>query len=104
SGRGPAEGVPAAFPRDGAKQAHDEERVTAWDYTWTAGPEALRFRAARETVIVWLGSGELRVTTPGAAATALDVKPGTVRRVEDGSSETLEMIGGAPRTIFFEFK
>lgn len=104
SGTPPAAGVPAAFPRDGARQVHDEERVAAWDYTWSGGPQGLRFRAARETVIVWLGNGQVRVKGDGATGTTLDVKPGATRRIEGGSGETLEMVSGAPRTIFFEFK
>src|SRR5262245_36902171 len=43
-------GSPPSFPRDGAKQILDDDRVAAWDYTWTSGPQGLRYRPARETV------------------------------------------------------
>src|SRR5262245_49580141 len=53
SGLPRAEVGAAAFPREGASQILDDDRVTAWDYAgWSS---ALTFRAARETVIVWLG-------------------------------------------------
>ena len=37
-------GGPAPFPRDGAKQILDDDRVTAWDYRWASGSQALRYR------------------------------------------------------------
>ena len=95
---------PAPFPRDGAKQIQDDDRVTAWDYTWASGPQGLRYRPARETVIVWLGAGKLRVTEPGGAATVSDVKAGTMRHLTAGSNETVEIVSGSPRAILFQLK
>jgi len=57
SGARPADVGAPAFPRDGAKQLLDDDRVTAWDITWTAGPQGLHYRAPLDTVIVWLGDG-----------------------------------------------
>ena len=40
AGSGVAEAPPqgaAAFPREGAKQLLDDDRVTVWDYTWAPG-------------------------------------------------------------------
>jgi hypothetical protein len=95
---------PALFPRDDAKQILDDERVTAWDYTWPSGSERLRYRPARETVIVWLGTGKLRVTQRGRAATVSDVNAGTMHHLARGSKETLEVVGGSPRAIIFQLK
>jgi len=103
SGKPPANAGPPSFPRDGAKQLLDDDRVIAWDYTWTSGPGGLQFRAARETVIVWLGDGSLRVAT-GAASTNVPVKSGTMRHLDRGSMETLIMTSGSPRALFFELK
>lgn len=95
----------AAFPREGAKQVLDDDRVTTWDYTsWAPGPGALKFRAARETIIVWLGDGSLRVTRRAGSTTTVQVKPGTMWHVDRGSAEILEMTSGSPRTLFFELK
>jgi hypothetical protein len=95
----------AAFPRENAKPVLDDDRVTAWDYlSWAPGPGALKFRAARETVIVWLGDGSLQVTAGAGLTIAVQVKPGTMRHLDRGSAETLEMTSGSPRAIFFEFK
>jgi hypothetical protein len=95
---------PAPFPRDGAKQILDDDRVTAWDYTWASGSQGLRYRPARETVIVWLGSGKLRVTERNGAATVMDVHAGTMRHLTGGSNETVEIVSGSPRAILFQLK
>jgi hypothetical protein len=97
-------GGPPSFPRTEAKQILDDERVTAWDYTWTSGSERLRYRPARETVIVWLGPGKLRVTQRGSAATVSDVNAGTMHHLARGSKETFEVVGGSPRAILFQLK
>ena len=95
---------PAPFPRDGAKRILDDDRVTAWDYTWTSGAQGLRYRPARETVIVWLGAGTLRVTRRDGAATMSDVTAGTMRHMTGGSNETVEVVSGSPRAILFQLK
>jgi hypothetical protein len=97
-------GGPAPFPRDDAKQILDDDRVTAWDYTWTSGSQRLRYRPARETVIVWLGAGKLRVRQRGRDATVSDVSAGTMHHLDRGSNETLEIVSGSPRAILFELK
>jgi hypothetical protein len=97
-------GDPAPFPRDGATQVLDDERVTVWDYTWASGGQRSAYRAARETVVVWLGAGTLRVAQRDGAATTSEVKAGTMRHIAGGSNETFEMVNGSPRVMFFELK
>jgi len=97
-------GGPALFPRDGASQVLDDDRVTVWDYTWASDAQGLRYRPARETVIVWLGAGTLRVTRGDGAATVSDVAAGTMRHFPRGSNETVEVVSGSPRAMFFELK
>ncbi len=92
----------AAFPREGATQVLDDDRVTAWDYASWSG--ALTFQAARETVIVWLGDGSLRVTPRVGSPTVVQVKSGTMRHLDRDSAERLEIISGSPRAVFFELK
>jgi hypothetical protein len=105
SGLTPADIGVAAFPRENAKLVLDDDRVAAWDYlSWAPGPGALKFRAARETVIVWLGEGSLRVTAGIGLTLTVQVKPGTMRHLDRGSAEVLEMTSGSPRAIFFELK
>lgn len=105
SGLAPTEAGAVAFPREGARQVLDEDRVTTWDYaSWTAGPGGLKFRAARETVIVWLGNGSLKVTRSAGATTTVQVNSGTMRHLDRDAAEMLEMTSGSPRALFFELK
>jgi hypothetical protein len=97
-------GGPAPFPRDGAKQILDDDRVTAWDYLWASGPQGLRYRSPRETVIVWLGAGTLRVTAGDGAAQVSDVRAGTMHHMTRGSNETVEIVSGSARAILFQLK
>ena len=97
-------GAPASFPRDDAKKILDDERVTAWDYTWPSGSQGIKYRPARETVIVWLGAGKLRVRQRGGASAVSDVNPGTMHHLARGSNETLEIVSGSPRVILFQLK
>ena len=94
----------APFPRAGGKQMLDDDRVTAWDYLWASGSQGLRYRPARETVIVWLGAGKVRMTQPRNAKTESDVKAGTMHHLLAGSGETVEVVSGSPRAILFQLK
>jgi hypothetical protein len=93
----------AAFPRDGAKLLRDDERVAVWDYTWSAGPDAMR-SYTRETVVIWLGTGRVKRTAAGGAPTTVDVMPGQTRRYMPGETETIEVLEGTPRAMVVAFK
>jgi hypothetical protein len=102
---GPASPVAdsSTLPRSGLKQLLDDDRVTVWDGAWKSGPEALKYHASRDTVIVFLDSGKLRTAGKDSPLVG-DVKAGTMRYLAHDSAETLEMIEGAPRTMFFQLK
>ena len=93
----------SAVSRSGVKQLLDDDRVTVWDGVWKSGPDALKYHASRDTVIVFLDSGKLRTTGKGSPAVA-DVKAGTMRYLAHDAAETLEMVEGDPRTMFFQLK
>src|SRR5262245_10600280 len=82
---GPQTPVPGA-PIAGGKSLLDDDRVTVWDYTWASGSGGLRYHPAREAVVVFLGSGTLRVTVNGAA-TDVPVSAGTMRHLARGAAE-----------------
>jgi hypothetical protein len=92
------------FPREGARQQLDDERVQVVDYTWTSGPNGLQYRPARETVLVWLGDGMLRVSPRLGDPLDEAVTPGTMRHFDANAAVDLEITSGSPRTIFFELK
>jgi hypothetical protein len=64
--------APTMFPRDGAKQLIDNNRVTVWDATWTRGQRIGPCEQRYDTVIVFLHDGTLGVEEGG--------KTGDVRR------------------------
>jgi hypothetical protein len=103
---GPATPVPdsSAIAHSGAKQILDDDRVTAWDLTWGAGPSGLKYRASRDTVIVWLESGKLRSSQAGKSPTIVDVNAGTMRYLAHDGPETVEIVEGAPRALVFQLK
>ena len=51
--------VPRAFPREGAKALLDDERVTVWDSSWTAGARETMSMIERDTIWVWLAAGTI---------------------------------------------
>jgi predicted metal-dependent enzyme (double-stranded beta helix superfamily) len=100
----PSQGAAAAFPREGAKQLLDDERVTVWDYTWMPGVRQPIVRYTRDSVVVWLDSGTMRETTDGKLAATVAVAPGQMRYHSRGSGEIAEAIDGSPRAMIFAFK
>ena len=54
---------PNAFPRPGSKKVLENERVVAWDYTWTPGvPTPMHFHD-KDVVVTYLETGELASTS-----------------------------------------
>src|SRR5262245_3242137 len=91
-------------PRSGARQVHTEDRVTAWDFTWSVSGAKTNTRYERDTLIVWLTPGTFRIASGRDAPEALAVQPGTIRYHPRGTDETEELTGGTPRAIIFEFR
>lgn len=100
----PASTITAAFPRDGARQLLDDDRVTVWDATWTPGVRGAGSRYPTESILVWLEKGTVRVTPDGRPATTVSVAPGQMKYYARGSIEAIEAVDGAPRAMVFAFK
>jgi hypothetical protein len=96
--------VPPAFPRDDAKLLLDDERVTIWDYTWGPGTRGITSRYPRDTILIWLASGTLRLASQGGSPAVIDVAPGQIRYERRGTVETDEVVSGSPRAMVFAFK
>jgi hypothetical protein len=96
--------VPPAFPRDGAKPLLDDERVTIWDYTWGPGARGPMSRYPRDTILIWLANGTLRLASPGGSPAVIDVAPGQIRYKRRGTVEAEEVLSGSPRAMVFAFK
>jgi hypothetical protein len=95
--------APAAWEKSGTKPLLDDARVIVSDYTWTTGATATS-TYTRDTIVVWLSGGRLRLTPEGGAASVVDVAPGHVRQYNRGAVETTEVVDGSPRAMIFSFK
>jgi hypothetical protein len=94
----------SALAQAAAKPTLDDDRVTVWDVAWQPGAASLKYHASRDTVVVWLGTGKVRSVGANGSPTLIDVKAGTMRYLPHDSAETLEIVEGAPRTMFFQLK
>ncbi|MEP6962811.1 MAG: hypothetical protein ABI995_12085 [Acidobacteriota bacterium] len=97
-------GFPLAMPRPGAKKILDNERVTAWDYTWTLGkPTPMHFHD-KDVVVMFLEEGDLKSTTAKGEVTLNQYKPGTIRFNARDRVHTEELVRGKQRAIIVELK
>jgi len=55
---------PDAFPRPGSKKVLENDRVVAWDYTWTPGVATPMHFHDKDVVVTYLETGELASTSP----------------------------------------
>jgi quercetin dioxygenase-like cupin family protein len=73
-----AKELPHAFPREGAKQIFDNERVTIWDVTWHKGKPSPMHRHQYDLVGVYLVGSPIRVTMPDGTSRDSKVDEGFV--------------------------
>lgn len=99
------DGIPDAFPREGAVKVMENDRLTAWDYTWTPGRIVGPHAYYHDTVLVFLQGGTL--ATPKAGGKYL----ATVRTAGQAvympaSAETYseEATVGRPRAVILQLK
>jgi quercetin dioxygenase-like cupin family protein len=97
-------GFANAYPRADAVKLLENDRVVVWEYTWTTGVPSPTHFHDKDAVIVFMGEGELRATTPdgtvrGGSRSFGDVvfSPRNVTHVE-------ELIAGSAKSIVIELK
>ena len=82
--------VPSAFPRPGARQLIDNERVAVWDVTWEKGKPTPMFQNKFDMVTVDLENAEVRVTGAKGKAKPFTFKVGQAGFIPKGSSQMEE--------------
>jgi len=97
-------GLPLAFPRDDAKQDRDSERAVIWDYTWQPGKPVPSHVHDKDTVIVFVSAGRLRLTPQDGAAETRAWKYGEVRYLPRTTVDSEEAVGGPVRAMVIELK
>lgn len=97
--------VPSTFPRDGAKQLIDNERVAVWDVTWPKGKPTAMLQNKLDTVTVDLENAEIRVTAEKGKPKAFSFKVGQASFTAKGTSKMEEGTSEPPRhAIVVELK
>jgi quercetin dioxygenase-like cupin family protein len=100
------QGVPDAFPREGAVKLMENERVIAWDYTWKSGRPVPRHADYHDSVAVFLEGGTLRVTAGGRETGVAGARsPGqAIYSPAHPDAYSEEAAGGMPRAVILELK
>jgi len=86
--------LPPAYPRDGAKQLIDNERVTVWDATWPKGKPTAMHQNKLDMVTIELADATARITTKDGKTQSSSLKfgqasfvPKGLAQMEEGTSE-----------------
>jgi hypothetical protein len=100
----PLQDLPNAFPRAGAKQLIDNERVTVWDVTVEKGKATPLHRHPLDFVAVDLADASVWVASQNGGGVS-SVKKGQVSFSQKGSADGEEGVSDAPRhSIIVELK
>ena len=99
------DGLPAAFPREGAVKVLDTERAVVWDYTWKPGQRVPRRANYLDSVTVFLDGGTIRLQRDQGEATETVRKAGDVVYSSHSQDAYTDDAGsGSPRAIIVELK
>jgi hypothetical protein len=97
-------GLPAAFPRPGAVRVLDNDRVTAWHYTWTPGvPTPMHFHD-KDVVVAFRYDGTLKSVTPDGASVSNPYKAGDIRFSKANRSHYEELTTDRQSAVMMELK
>ena len=95
---------PNAFPRPGSKKVLENDRVVAWDYTWTPGvPTPMHFHD-KDVVVTYLETGELASTAPDGQVVNNPHYFGFTKWNVRDRAHTETLVKGKGRAIIVELK
>jgi len=97
-------GPAAQFPRAGATNVLENDRVRMWDYTWKPGVPAGPHTHDTDTIEVFVTGGTIRSTAPDGKTETYEVAFKTARFVPRGRVDREEAVAGEPRAIVIEVK
>jgi hypothetical protein len=96
--------LPHSFPRPGAKNMQENERVRFWDYTWSPGAGVSRHLHDTDTVEVFIDGGEITSTTADGKTTRFEAAWKGARFVPRGTVDSEVATAGSPRAVVVELK
>src|SRR5436190_13737089 len=82
--------LPAAFPRPGARQLIDNERVAVWDVAWEKARPTPMFQNPLDMVTVDLENAEVRVSGAKGKPKSVSFKVGQAGFILKGTSQMEE--------------
>src|SRR5580765_132594 len=82
--------LPSAFPRPGARQLSDNERVAVWDVAWPKGKPTPKYQSKFDMVTIDLENADMSVTGEKGKAKSQPFKIGQAIFIPKGSSQTEE--------------
>lgn len=98
-------GVPNAFPRPGTSvKVYEDARVIVWDYTWAPGVATPMHFHDKDVVVIYLGNGSLKSTTPDGKSVVSKWAPGDTRFNLRDRVHTETLVEGQLRAIITELK
>lgn len=99
------DGIPDAFPREGAVKVMENDRLTAWDYTWTPGRMVGPHAYYHDSVLIFLEGGTLATSGVGGKSSATVRTPGqAVYTPASAETHSEEATVGRPRAVILQLK
>lgn len=95
---------PPAYPRDGAKNVLENQRIRMWDYTFTPNGPAVARAYRSDVVEVVVTGGDVRVTMPGGKTETRTLAPKQARYITRGTVTTEQGVSGSPRVVAIELR
>ena len=96
-------GLPNAFPREGAVNRLENDRVVIWDYRWTPQPTPMHFHD-KDVVVVVMEGGEIESKTADGRSRVSRVARGEASFTPGNRSHTEKLVSGSARAILVELK
>lgn len=96
--------APAAFPRAGAKNVLENDRIRMWDVTWRPDEPAQPRYYPHDAVEVVVSGGTVVLRGPDGREVTRVVSPKDARYIARGTVEAMRATAGSPRTITVEIK
>jgi hypothetical protein len=97
-------GYPNAFPRPNATKVLENDRVMAWDYTWTSGVATPVHFHDKDVVVIYLADGALTSTTPDGKKIVNEHAFGYTKFNPRNRIHTETLTRGQARAIIVELK
>jgi len=97
-------GYPNGFPRPGAKNMLDNDRVSAWTFTWKLGQATPMHYHGADIVGVFRYKGQVKSTPPNGEATVVNYAGGEVRYTKGNRIHSETLMSGRESAILLELR